>query len=365
MRSSRLVATLLLLQTRVRMTAEALAAELEVSVRTVYRDIEALGAAGVPVYGSAGKDGGFQLVDGYRTQLTGLAAPEAESLFLMGVPAAAAGLGFREALSAAQLKLLASLPSGQRAKAQRMADRFYLDAPPWYHDDDQPDCLAAIAAAVWAQHRITIDYQRWAAPRHVRVTVEPLGLVLKAGQWYLVARSSGEVRTYRIARVSNLTALDDTFEPPADFDLRAFWHDHLAAFDARRYSGVASLRMSPDVFDTLPTSSSRPSCGPPSPPLVHPIPTDGCASTSPSNPSPTRPGSCSSSAQGWRRWPPGRCATTSGPRRPGSPGSTSELADRTGPRRGPGGPWRRRRAGGLGRSAEVGRRPDVVAPPGG
>ncbi len=252
MRASRLVATLLLLQTRGRMTAEALAAELEVSVRTVYRDVEALGAAGVPVYGSPGKDGGYALVDGYRTRLTGLAAPEAESLFLLGVPAAAAGLGYGEALAAAQLKLLASLPAGQRAHAERIAERFHLDAPPWYHDGDSPDLLGDIAAAVWDRRRVTIGYERWARPRRVTVTLNPLGLVLKAGQWYLVGRADDEVRIYRISRISRVTVLDETFDPPANFDLAAFWRDHLADFEARRYSGMATLRMSPRVFDELP-----------------------------------------------------------------------------------------------------------------
>jgi predicted DNA-binding transcriptional regulator YafY len=132
-RASRLVAILLLLQTRERMTAQELATRLEVSERTIYRDVQSLSAAGIPVYGEAGHEGGYRLVDGYRTRLTGLTAAEAESLFLTGLPTAAADLGFGEAMADAQLKLLAALPTGLREHADRLRERFHLDAPSWYH----------------------------------------------------------------------------------------------------------------------------------------------------------------------------------------------------------------------------------------
>jgi predicted DNA-binding transcriptional regulator YafY len=180
-RASRLVSILLLLQTRDRMTAQELADELEVSVRTIYRDIESLSAAGVPLYGEAGHDGGYQLLNGYRTRLTGLTAGEAESLFLTGIPTAAADLGLGATVTAAQLKLMAALPPELRDRAGRIAERFHLDAPSWYRDSDDTPHLNTVAAAVWNQQTVKMHYMRWAEPYEITRVVQPHGLVLKAG----------------------------------------------------------------------------------------------------------------------------------------------------------------------------------------
>jgi predicted DNA-binding transcriptional regulator YafY len=253
MRASRLVSLLMLLQTRERMTARELAAALEVSVRTVYRDVESLGAAGVPVYGEPGHDGGYRLVEGYRTRLTGLTEAEAESLFLASLPAAADELGMGSAAAAAQLKLLAALPAELRVRADRSARRFHLDAPSWYHDADRVPHLAAVSGAVWQERTVTIRYLRWAQPQEIVRTVEPHGIVLKGGRWYLVARAGdGEMRTYRVSRLLTVDVLAEGFEREPGFDLAAYWADQLERFDHDRFRGTATLRLSPQGLERLP-----------------------------------------------------------------------------------------------------------------
>src|SRR5512143_4170325 len=160
MRASRLVALLLLLQARGRLTAAELARELEVSVRTVHRDVEALAAAGVPVYAERGPHGGIRLVDGYRTRLTGMTGDEAEALFLAGIPGPAAELGLGTVVAAAQLKVLASLPPEPRTRASRLVERFHLDAGDWFRASQPVPHLAVLSDAVWSSTRIAIDYER-------------------------------------------------------------------------------------------------------------------------------------------------------------------------------------------------------------
>ncbi|MGW7443831.1 helix-turn-helix transcriptional regulator [Kitasatospora sp. NPDC054795] len=246
MRASRLVALLLLLQNRGRLTAEQLAGELEVSVRTVYRDVQALAAAGVPLYGDAGHAGGYRLVDGYRTRLTGLTADEAQAAFLAALPGAAAELGLGEALTAAQLKLRAALPAELREHAGRIQERFLLDAPGWYGAADETPHLAAVAAAVWERRAVVLRYRRWRAPEEIERRVEPYGLVLKAGRWYLVAAGPGGMRTYRVDQVVGLRALDEEFAVPDGFGLGAYWTGYLADFRARLHTGEALVRLTPE-----------------------------------------------------------------------------------------------------------------------
>ncbi|HET9143304.1 YafY family protein [Actinophytocola sp.] len=252
MRASRLVSLLLLLQSRGRMTAHALAGELEVSVRTVYRDVESLHAAGVPIVGDAGPDGGYRLLDGYRTRLTGLTGDEAESLFLTGLPGPAAELGLGAAVAAASLKLRAALPAELADRAGRIAGRFHLDAPSWYREPDPTPHLAAVADAVWNERLLRIRYHRWKAPQEVNRTLAPYGLVLKAGRWYLVARGTGRLATYRVSQIRELWSLDDRFDRPPDFDLTAYWRSHVTAFEASRHRGEATIRISPEGMAQLP-----------------------------------------------------------------------------------------------------------------
>ncbi|MER5198978.1 helix-turn-helix transcriptional regulator [Streptomyces sp. NPDC002755] len=247
MKSSRLVSILLLLQTRGRMTAAQLAEELEVSVRTVYRDVEALGAAGVPLYGDAGHAGGYRLLDGYRTRLTGLTADEAEALFLAGVPGPAAQLGLGPVLAAAQLKVRAALPPELRVHADRISGRFHLDAPGWYTDAgaDEVPYLAAVADAVWNNRILHIEYRRWREPTDVERRLEPYGLVLKAGRWYVVAGPGP--RTFRVDQILRLTPSEEVFTRPDDFDLAAHWTAYQRGFHQRLYQDRAEavVRLAP------------------------------------------------------------------------------------------------------------------------
>lgn len=238
------------------MTAQALADELEVSIRTVYRDVDSLSEAGVPIYGDRGPDGGYQLLDGYRTRLTGLTADEAESLFLAGMPGPAAELGLGTVLAAAQLKLMAALPPELRSRAGRIRERFHLDAPGWFQESEQPPFLAEVADAVWNQRPLNIRYERWGNVT-VERTVNPLGVVLKAGSWYLVAAVDGQARTYRVTRLLDVQTMDGHFERPDDFDLVAYWQTWAGEFLERLYSYHVEVRLSPRAIEMLPYLFNR------------------------------------------------------------------------------------------------------------
>jgi len=245
MRASRLLSILLLLQARGRMTAECLAEELEVSVRTIYRDIEALHSSGVALYGEPGRDGGYRLVDGYRTQLTGLTAEEAAALSLAPLPAAARELGLSSAAAGAAAKLDAALSDDLRRRAEHIRQRLHFDPAAWYDDSDRAASMGEITAAVWEQRRLHVTYLRWDDPRQVHRTLEPYGLVLKGGRWYLVACSQGQLRTYRVSQLTDVRLTDEPFDRPAGFDLAGYWTEYLRAFDARRHQEYATVRLSP------------------------------------------------------------------------------------------------------------------------
>jgi predicted DNA-binding transcriptional regulator YafY len=227
------------------MTAQELAGELEVSVRTIYRDIDSLSAAGVPVYADRGPAGGYQLLAGYRTQLTGMTSAEAESLFLSGLPDQAKQLGLGEVLAAAQLKLMAALPADLRSRAESIRERFLLDTPAWFRDAEaSPQFLAGVAGAVWDQRRISVRYRRWGNSEVERL-LEPLGLVLKNGVWYLIAGNDNESRTYRVSRILALDVTDDRFDRPAGFDLGKHWEVAAERVEATLWKGEAEVRLSP------------------------------------------------------------------------------------------------------------------------
>ncbi|QES40338.1 transcriptional regulator [Streptomyces venezuelae] len=250
MRADRLLALLLLLQNRGRMSAPELAEELEVSVRTVYRDAEALAASGVPVYAERGPTGGFRLLDGYRTRLTGLTEGEADSLALAGMPTAAADLGLGAELATAQLKLAAALPAALGERSRRVQERFHLDAAAWFRTADPAPLLDVVADAVWRQCVLRAHYRRWGGEVHR--DLHPLGLVLKAGNWYLAASVDGAVRTYRVSRFLAATVTDEPGDRPDGFDLAAYWAEASRGLETRVLPGTARLRVSPAGRRLLP-----------------------------------------------------------------------------------------------------------------
>jgi predicted DNA-binding transcriptional regulator YafY len=248
MRASRLVNLLLLLQARGPQTAAQLAEELEVSMRTVYRDVEALAEAGVPIYAERGPAGGVRLVEGYRTHLTGLTTREAEALFLSGLPGPAAELGLGTVVAAARLKVMAALPPELRARAARIQSRFHLDAPGWFRQAEPLPSLELLASAVWESREVEVTYRR--DERVERRRLGPLGLVLKGGTWYLVALSKGEPRTFRVSRIED-AVLGDSFERPAGFDLGLFWAASTARFEAAQAPVDVTVRVQPGARDAL------------------------------------------------------------------------------------------------------------------
>ena len=269
MRASRLLSLQMLLETRGRMSATALADALEVSVRTLYRDVDQLSAAGVPIYAERGRHGGFALLPGWKTTLTGLTPSEAQAVFLSGLPGPAQDLGLGGDVEGARLKLLAALPAGWRDDAQRVSARLHLDPVDWYRESDPTPHLTAVAAAVWNGHQIRMRYESWTDT--VERTVSPLGLVLKAGVWYLVAlpvatavakaapgtgTAQGGPRTYRVSSIRAATALATPVRRPARFDLPGYWAASIQRFEAEIYTGHAQVLATPAGLQGLRALSS-------------------------------------------------------------------------------------------------------------
>ncbi|MER6676894.1 WYL domain-containing protein [Streptomyces sp. NPDC000983] len=248
MRAARLIKMVLLLQSTPSMTAAELARELEVSERTVTRDAQALSEAGVPVYADRGRVGGYRLIGGYRTRLTGLARGEAEALFLSGVPGALRDMGLQDAASAAELKVSAALLPSVRDASRSAARRFHLDAPGWFAEPETPALLPAVAEAVWDDRRVLAVYRR--GEGEVRRELEPYGLVLKAGVWYLCARVAGH-GTYRVYRVDRFTGVGsveggrERFERDEEFDLPGFWAERAEEFARSLLRVETVVRLSP------------------------------------------------------------------------------------------------------------------------
>ncbi|MFG3336402.1 helix-turn-helix transcriptional regulator [Streptomyces tendae] len=261
MRAARLIKMVLLLQSHPTMTAAELARELEVSERTVTRDAQALSEAGVPVYAERGRAGGYRLVGGYRTRLTGLARGEAEALFLSGVPGALREMGLEDAASAARLKVSAALLPSLRDASRTAAQRFHLDAPNWFREPETPELLPAVADAVWDDRRVTARYRR--GTDEVVRELEPYGLVLKAGVWYVCARVAGAAgdgpfRVYRIDRFAAVEAGEERFIRDDGFDLPAFWAERAEQFARSILRAEVVVRLSERGVRALPYAVDAP-----------------------------------------------------------------------------------------------------------
>jgi predicted DNA-binding transcriptional regulator YafY len=240
----------MLLQTRGQMTAQQLADELEVSERTIYRDIDALCASGVPVYADHGPGGGYALLDSYRTNLTGLTREEVRALFMLSTPAPLKDLGLSQELKAALLKLAAALPAARRDDEERVRQRVHLDPVGWFQQEAPVPHLQTIQKAVWDDHVLHLTY-RLPFNTQVERPVHPYGLVAKAGAWYLVGARDRHILVYRVSSVLDARVSKETFERPADFDLSAFWQAYCVKYENNRPTYPATVRAAPDLLPLL------------------------------------------------------------------------------------------------------------------
>lgn len=251
MRADRLISLIMLLQARGKSSARQLAEQLEVSERTIYRDMVVLSAMGVPVYGEAGTQGGYALVDSYRTSLTGLTEDEVQALFMLSVPEPLQALGVGQQLRAAILKLAAALPDERRKDEERVRQRYHLDWSWWEQGGEAPPLLSVIQQAVWQDQKLAIRYQVRAARSEVERLVEPYGLVAKAGTWYLVCAWQGRPRVLRISSLLEARLSDEHFTHPLDFDLASFWNEWRDKEEGRRASFAVNVQVAPGMLPAL------------------------------------------------------------------------------------------------------------------
>lgn len=250
MRADRLLSILLVLQVNRRITARELAKRLEVSERTIHRDMESLSAAGIPVYAERGTGGGWSLLEEYRTNLTGLNEPEIQALFLSGPTRLLADLGLHKASEAALIKLLAALPTMYRREAEYARQRIYIDVTGWNRSEEAVPVLPALQEAIWQERRMELDYAR-ADGSAVERLVDPLGLVAKGSVWYLVAAVDGDIRTYRVSRVQGARMTDEPCVRPAGFDVAAYWKQSTVDFKANLPRYPTILRVDPEALEWM------------------------------------------------------------------------------------------------------------------
>lgn len=250
MRADRLISLLLLLQTRGRLPARDVAQRLEVSVRTVYRDMDALAMAGIPVYTERGPNGGCALEKNYRTSLTGLNPSEIRALFISQAVGPMRDLSLDRASESALLKLLASLSSSHRAEAERIRQRLHLDSTGWFHRDEPLPDFPTIQQAIWEDRRLRIVYPRAEGELGGRV-MSPYGLVAKAGVWYLIGETEAGRRVYRVSRIESVRIMDERFERPPHFDLGQYWAECQAEFKQSLAHYSVTVRLAPESLPCL------------------------------------------------------------------------------------------------------------------
>jgi predicted DNA-binding transcriptional regulator YafY len=243
MRADRLLAIVLLIQRDGQLTAAELAAATGVTERTIYRDVQALSLAGVPLYTQPGPRGGIALDAAYRSHLNWFTGPELQALLYTGSAAPLAELGLGQAMDHAVLKLLTLLPERGQREAELMRQRLYLDPSGWYGFGEAHPTLPSLKEAVWKDRRIQATYDNWEGLQRP-VELAPYSLVYKTGRWYLVAAEAGRgPRTYRVSRLSEIDMLTEGFERDTEFDIASYWAEADAAFQARLPRYPATLRV--------------------------------------------------------------------------------------------------------------------------
>ena len=251
MRADRLLSLLMLLQTRGRTTARQLGEILEVSERTILRDLDALSSAGIPVYAERGPGGGCDLLDSYRTSLTGLGEEEIRALFMLSIPAPLGQLGFSHDLHSALLKLSAALPAAFKHEERWVRQRIHLDSVWWHQAEEAVPHLSALQEAVWRDHRVRVRYQM-PFKTEIEWVLNPYGLVAKAGIWYLVYALKGAVRALRVSRLLEVEILSSTFERPPAFDLAGEWNAWCSTKEQIQTSYRVLARASVQILEYFP-----------------------------------------------------------------------------------------------------------------
>lgn len=259
MRADRLLSMLMLLETQGKMTAHQLAEELEVSERTIYRDITALNTAGIPIYTEGGPGGGISLVESYHTDLTGLNADEVRALAMLNIPEPLIKLGVGPELNAALLKLSAALPSARRADEIRTRQRIHLDTSWWYEPDEPIPHLQTIRQALWKEQKLHLTWQGFKTT--ISQTLSPYGLVAKSNTWYLVATREDHIRVIRVSDVMEAHILGETFNYPHGFNLAVFWKTWCEDFYKNRSFFPITARISPELVSYFPQVFNRESKG--------------------------------------------------------------------------------------------------------